>query len=76
MKNLKNIVLGCVAVAGLYSCEKDLDLQPTDTFSDANAFITIEDAQQGVNGAFGRYGAYANDMYVSALISDEAKLGA
>lgn len=76
MKNLKNIILGCVAVAGLYSCEKDLDLQPTDTFSDANAFITIEDAQQGVNGAFGRYGAYANDMYVSALVSDEAKLGA
>ncbi|HRN80544.1 MAG TPA: RagB/SusD family nutrient uptake outer membrane protein [Ferruginibacter sp.] len=76
MKNLKNILLGCVAVIGLYSCEKDLDQQPIDVYSDANAFITIEDIQQGVNGAFGRYGAYANDMYVSALLSDEARLGA
>ncbi|HRN92748.1 MAG TPA: RagB/SusD family nutrient uptake outer membrane protein [Ferruginibacter sp.] len=75
MKNLKNILLGCVAVTGLYSCEKDLDQQPTDVFSDANAFLSISDVQQGTNAAFGRYGGYANDMYASALLSDEAKLG-
>lgn len=57
------------------SCKKQLDLQPTDTFSDANAFLTLNDIQLGTNAAYGRYGAYADDMYVSALLSDEAKLG-
>ena len=57
------------------SCKKQLDLQPTDTFSDANAFLTLNDIQLGTNAAYGRYGAYADDMYISALLSDEAKLG-
>ncbi|MDP4283038.1 MAG: RagB/SusD family nutrient uptake outer membrane protein [Bacteroidota bacterium] len=57
------------------SCKKQLDLQPTDSFSEANAFLTLNDVQLGTNAAYGRYGAYANDMYVSALLSDEAKLG-
>jgi starch-binding outer membrane protein, SusD/RagB family len=59
----------------LLSCKKQLDLQPTDTFSDANAFLTINDIQLGTNAAYADYSAYANDMYVSALISDEGKLG-
>lgn len=57
------------------NCKKDLDLQPTDSFSDANSFITMQDLQYGVNGAYGRYKAYANDIYVNTLLSDEAKLG-
>jgi hypothetical protein len=60
----------------LAGCKKDLDQQPTGTFSEENAFQTMEHVQQGVNGAYGRYSAYANDMYVNALLSDEAKLGA
>ncbi len=63
------------AVVGFSSCKKDLDQQPTDTFSEANAFLTMADVQLGANAAFGRYGAYINDIYVSALVSDEAKLG-
>ncbi len=57
-------------------CKKDLDLQPTDTFSENNSFLTMDDIQLGANAVYGRYGTYANDMYVSALVSDEAKLGA
>ena len=56
-------------------CKKQLDLQPTDSFSDANAFLTLNDIQLGTNAAYGRYSAYADDMYVSALVSDEGKLG-
>jgi len=62
-------------VLGTSSCKKDLDQQPTDTFSESNAFLTLDDIQLGVNEAYGRYGAYANDMYTSALVSDEAKIG-
>lgn len=75
MKRFKYLLMGLAVAATFTNCKKDLDLQPTDTFSDANAFLSMEDVQTGVNGAYGRYGAYANDMYVSALLSDEAKLG-
>lgn len=75
MKLKKYSIYLIAAVLGFSSCKKQLDLQPTDTFSDANAFLTIADVQLGLNEAYARYGAYANDMYVSALTSDESKLG-
>lgn len=64
---------GLLMLAG---CKKELDKQPTDTFSNLNAYQTLPQIQLGVNEAYGRYSAYANDMYVNALLSDEAKLGA
>ena len=76
MKQNKFILIMMAAVIGTSSCKKDLDQQPTDTFSENNAFITLSDVQLGANEAYVRYGAYANDMYVSALVSDEGKLGA
>ncbi len=73
----KNIFLiaTMAVVLGTSSCKKDLDQQPTDSFSENNAFLTLDDIQLGTNEAYGRYGAYANDMYTSALVSDEAKIG-
>ena len=68
-------ILFITMVITTVSCKKELDLQPTDTFSDANAFLTLDDIQLGTNAAYARYSAYENDMYVSALLSDEAKLG-
>ncbi len=76
MKQKKYFFLLAAAIIAFSSCKKELDLQPTDTFNQNNAFLTMADIQLGVNGAYGRYGAYANDMYVSALVSDEGKLGA
>jgi starch-binding outer membrane protein, SusD/RagB family len=75
MKHKKYSLYLIAAVVLASSCKKQLDLQPSDTFSDANAFLTIADVQLGANEAYGRYGAYANDMYTNALTSDEAKLG-
>jgi len=75
MKQSKYIIYALAGMLFLSSCKKDLDQQPTDLFSDANAFLSIDDVQRGVNGAYGRYGAYADDIYASALISDEARLG-
>jgi hypothetical protein len=76
MKILKYSLSLLLIASALTSCKKDLDLLPTDVIQDANAFLTLDHAQLGANEAYGRYGTYANDMYVSALISDEAKLGA
>lgn len=58
------------------SCKKELDLEPTDSFNENNAFQTIDDVQKGVNAVYARFGAYANKMYISALVSDEARIGA
>lgn len=60
----------------LGSCKKELQQDDPDVISEANAFKTFTHVQQGVNEAYGRYGTYSNDMYKSALVSDEAKLGA
>lgn len=74
--NIKQLILfSCIASILLSACKKELDQKPTDFFSDENAFVTMQDAQFGVNGAYARYSAYANDMYVNALLSDEASLG-
>lgn len=76
MKLNKYLIVAFIVLVGSSSCKKQLDLQPTDTFSDANAFLSMNDIQLGTNEAYGRYGgAYLNDIYVSALLSDEAKLG-
>lgn len=75
MINKKYIIYAAVALAVSTSCKKELDKQPTDTFSDENAFITLSDVQLGTNGAYGRYGAYLNTIYANALTSDEAKIG-
>lgn len=67
-------VLAAAFLAG--GCKKQLDQNDPDRISEANAFKTLEHVQLGVNGAFGRYGAYSTDMYANALVADEAKLGA
>jgi hypothetical protein len=76
MKYNKFLILMTAAVIGISSCKKELDQQPTDVFSEANAFLTLADVQLGANEAYGRFGTYANNMYISALVADEAKLGA
>lgn len=76
MKFFKYVLGSMLIASALTSCKKDLDLEPTDTIAENNAFLTLDHAQLGVNEAYGRYGTYANHMYMSALISDEAKLGA
>lgn len=57
------------------SCEKQLNQNNPVTFSDDNAYRTIQDVQLGVNGAFGRYAAIIPDIYKNSLTSDEAKIG-
>lgn len=76
MKYLKYSLLLLVGSLVLISCKKELDQQPTDFIAEENAFLTFDHIQLGANGAHGAYGAYLNDLYASALVSDEARLGA
>ncbi len=75
MKFKKSLIYICAGALMFTGCKKDLDLSDPNSFTDENAFRTIQDVQLGVNAAYGRYNAYANDMFVNTLLSDEAKLG-
>lgn len=75
MKQSKYFFYLLITYLSLTSCKKELDLQPTDIISPVNAYITLDDVQRGTNEAYRRYGAYNNDIYSSALTSDEARLG-
>jgi starch-binding outer membrane protein, SusD/RagB family len=72
-KYIAYAAFGFVAISG---CSKQLDLKPTDTINESNGYRTISDAQLGANGAYVRVNANFNDIFLSALLSDEAKLGA
>lgn len=78
MKLFKNKYLHFFVLAtffSLSSCKKDLSLNPTDSFTEDKAYLTMDDVQAGVNTCYARMSAYINDIYVSALLSDEARLG-
>lgn len=75
MKFIKYISYFIFVGMVLVGCSKQIDTSPTDTFTDLNAFRTINDAQLGTNEAYARYGAYLNSIYTTALVTDESKLG-
>ncbi|HEX2607641.1 MAG TPA: RagB/SusD family nutrient uptake outer membrane protein [Flavisolibacter sp.] len=55
-------------------CKKELDLSPTDTFNETNAYLNVLDLQKGTYTAYSRYN-YENTMYINAVLSDEVKFG-
>ena len=75
MKRINNSLYLLIAVMALGGCKKELQQDDPTKIIDTKAFTTFEHVQLGVNGAFGRYGAYSTDMYANALVSDEGKLG-
>lgn len=76
INNTKILALATALVLGATSCKKELDLLPTDSFTEDKAFQNIADIQAGVNTVYARMGACSGNLYMSALLSDEAKLGA
>lgn len=74
MKKIKIIYLLSAAFV-LGSCSKQLEQFDPEAISEGNAFQTMEHVQLGLNNVIGRYSSYVNDIYKSALVSDEAKIG-
>ncbi len=71
--NRLRLVFAFLMLVALNSCEKDLDILPTDTINEENAFLNVVDLEQGLYGVYGSIPG-DNDMYVNALVSDEVKL--
>jgi hypothetical protein len=78
MKNIKNRILWiCViCIVASTSCKKELNLSPTDVFTEDKAFRTLDDVQAATNAVNQRMSAFYNDVKASTLLSDEAKIGA
>jgi hypothetical protein len=77
MNTKQYILAAALGMFALTGCKKELDLAPTDTFTEANAFLNMDDATYETNAIYARYAsAYLNDIYASTVASDEAKLGA
>lgn len=52
--NMKRIcILACIVIAGLTSCKKFLDTQPTDFYTTTNYYGTEAQLQQALNGVYG-----------------------
>lgn len=75
MKLIKNLCWVFMLLAFLTSCEKELvDLQPIDQIPAEKAIKTLADLTSAVNGVYGTWAA-RRSVYISALISDEVRLG-
>jgi starch-binding outer membrane protein, SusD/RagB family len=71
----KKIILLMMLFGGLSACDKSLDLMPTDVITDENAFKDVASLESGMVGAYATFnGTVDNDIYASALYSDEATL--
>lgn len=76
MKNMKKIIQPVFYISALLlviSCNKQLDLKPTDDIDVSKAFTSVKDLEQGLLGVYS-----ANDnlnrIYIGSLLADEVKL--
>lgn len=67
-----SVLIGAVLVT--LSCDEQLDIDPIGFLSDANTFETVDNLQQGLNGAYGRVATQQNNI-VFDIITDEVKVG-
>ncbi len=68
------VVVLVTILTTISSCKKQLDLAPTDSFTEALAYLSIDDLQRGLNTVYARYSPESRGL-ASATISDELKFG-
>ncbi len=70
----KNIVLAAAVLSlSVISCNKQIDLKPTDTIDPEKAFKTVKDLNEGLLGAYNKLNQYSSIFYTSR-ITDEVML--
>ncbi len=75
MKNiLKKISVFCAAIIFTSACDDQLDIAPIGFLSDENTFETVENLQQGLNGAYSTLTSRFNITF--DIMTDEVKPGA
>lgn len=82
MKGINKYFFILLAGAALASCNKALDLKPSDQIIEEKAFLNLPSLERGIVGAYQTFnqrtttdfGSYLYDIYSTALVSDEATL--
>jgi hypothetical protein len=59
----------------MWSCDDQIDIDPIGFLSDENTFETVENLQQGLNGAYARLATQQNNIQFD-IMTDEVKVGA
>ncbi|RNL50542.1 RagB/SusD family nutrient uptake outer membrane protein [Pedobacter jejuensis] len=74
MINKINKMLGVMLVSSMLfaSCEKNIDLSPTDTISNETAITKYDDLDRAVVGAYSNI-AYTQSLFVNTIMADEAR---
>lgn len=74
MKNINKIISFAFICFLLAGCKKDVDLKPTDSILEEDAFLTIDHLQAGLNTAYARFNG-ENSSFINAVLTDEARYG-
>ena len=76
MKNIHKKILGLAILTSVFTaCDKNIDLQPTDTISTETAIQTYDDLDRAAIGAYSNI-AYQQSIAVNSSLADEARYGA
>ena len=62
-----------VFIAAITSCNKELDLTPTDNIDFTKAFTSVEDLEKGLLGVYAA-NSHINKIYIASILSDETKI--
>lgn len=73
MKLILQLIFSSFLFVAVSSCDKKLDLFPTDSIDETKAFQTADDLQRGVMGVYA-LNSQINKSYIGSLLADEARL--
>lgn len=73
MKKIFFFLLTALMIIGFGSCNKKLDLLPTDSIDITKAFLSVDDLEKGVLGVYSANNQM-NKIYIATLLTDEAKI--
>ncbi len=73
MKSLIRISFFCFLLTCLFACNKQLDLEPTDSIDDTKAFQTVDDLLRGTMGVYSA-NSQINKFYIASIVADETRI--
>lgn len=73
MKKIFYPIVAVLFFTGISSCKKQLSLLPTDDIDISKAFLTVDDLEKGLLGAYSGNNQI-NKIYIASILADEAKL--
>ena len=73
MKKLIYPFIAFLILSSLGSCNKQLDLLPTDSIDISKAFLSVDDLEKGLLGVYSA-NSQINKVYIASILADEAKI--